>query len=410
MISWSQNECCETQSNYQTKQSFAGEESLDNDFYLEAIFQVIHSQRSGSHENMTNAVADITTRLNFSSNSCQGLLHETLSPDEVVIQARGRRQVRFVNSISFYFNWQHLVPQVPLTFSPDFRQSPPKPRSTPESSSSKRLLLPSSRDPARKRLRLQDSPPVISSMCSPSPDKQRRSPVSQRIKLSSDTSTEAMKYSQPTPAMFHFICPGVDEWSESWSADWSPFRTDEQSSSSEVRDYQHDASSRSQHSPGKSYHYILCCKLMFHQENLNYLKRNIFKALPSSRLTDCENDSLSYNKVSVHLLSFKKTLSEAVKTLLDSQHWLSLLDFVIMAWSVVRSCPKWTNASHNTIRTSCFRTLSTAALRAMKEGGLCEDSEQCKKIISKLDKLKHDSDEIIVCCKFAHFIMKMKTE
>lgn len=150
--------------------------------------------------------------------------------------------------------------------------------------------------------------------------------------------------------------------------------------------------------------------LNIHQENLNYLKRNIFKALPSSRLTDCENDSLSYNKVSVHLLSFKKTLSEAVKTLLDSQHWLSLLDFVIIAWSVVRSCPKWTNASHNTIRTSCFRTLSTAALRAMKEGGLCEDSEQCKKIISKLDKLKHDSDEIIVCCKFAHFIMKMKTE
>merc|ERR1711902_370036 len=56
---------------------------------------------------------------------------------------------------------------------------------------SSRLMLPVTRSSPRKRLRLQDSPPerqtplpIISSLYSPSPDKQRRSPVAKRLRLS----------------------------------------------------------------------------------------------------------------------------------------------------------------------------------------------------------------------------------
>lgn len=64
------------------------------------------------------------------------------------------------------------------------------------------------------------------------------------------------------------------------------------------------------------------------EESLNYLKKNIYKALPSTRL-ESKIDSMAYNRVSVHLVAFKKGLVEGLRTLLDSHHWIPAIDYVV---------------------------------------------------------------------------------
>merc|ERR1719480_338470 len=97
------------------------------------------------------------------------------SPDEMVIQARGRRQV-------------------PLTFSPDINHTPLRQQmqraklAALTQHGSSRLMLPShTRTSPRKRLTLSDSPPssasCISQVFTPSPDKIKISPLNKKVKI-----------------------------------------------------------------------------------------------------------------------------------------------------------------------------------------------------------------------------------
>jgi len=312
---------------------------------------------------------DITDRLSSTSNTCGG--QERPSPDEAVIMARGRRLV-------------------PITFSPDIRVSPARTRTTATSNlatvMSSRLMLPVTRSSPRKRLRLQDSPPerqtplpIISSLYSPSPDKQRRSPVAKRLRLSPtsqqptsssvrpDVAIKALSHAQLTSLVTSLLTRHPDLTTEVNRLIPTP-------------------------------------DLSHHEDNLNFLKKNIYKALPSSRLLDSKNDSFAYNRVSVHLLAFKKTLSDGLKSLVESQQWTSVVDYVTMAWAFVRSTPVWNNPCHNTIRRTCFKSLSLACLKALKEGNLCSDPEDSKRILNKLDRMKVDSDEILICRKYVEFM------
>ena len=76
----------------------------------------------------------------------------------------------------------------------------------------------------------------------------------------------------------------------------------------------------------------------------------------------------------------------------------------ILSLSLARSTPVWSNPCHNTIRRACFKTLSLGCLKALKEGGLAGEPEQRRRIEAKLDKLRLDSDEILVCTKYLDFM------
>lgn len=306
---------------------------------------------------------DITERMMFTANT-ELSPSPALSQDEEVIKARGRRSV-------------------PLIYSPDVTScsSPVRTKSSSKTVTSCRLLLPPTRCSPRKRLRLQDSPParserspVISSLYSPSPDKLRRSPVSKRLRLS--------------PALTDNLVPSLGLRALSQG---------------QLTSLISDILARHPYMRQEVLASLPTPDLTHHEDNLSFLKKNIFKALPTTRL-EPKTDSFAYNRVSVHLLSFKKSLSEGLKTLVESQHWVSTVDYVIMAWSYVRSTPVWSNPSHNTIRKTCFKTLSLGCLRALKEGNF--SAEQCAKIRSKIEALKSDSDEILVCTKYIDFIIK----
>ena len=40
--------------------------------------------------------------------------------------------------------------------------------------------------------------------------------------------------------------------------------------------------------------------LSHHEDNLNFLKKNIYKALPTSRLLDLKKDSFAYNRLKLN--------------------------------------------------------------------------------------------------------------
>lgn len=301
---------------------------------------------------------DITDRMRWSTNLISS---PNPSPDEMVIQARGRRTI-------------------PLTYSPDIRQVTRQSQSgltqSPTRPHTSRLLLsPTSRSSPRKRLTLSDTPPsgpVSSSFYSPSPDKTRRSPISKKLRLSpqSSVTTETLMKGLSHGQLVQLV------------TDLMSARPDIKK---EVRELLPNPD------------------LTEHEANLNYLKRNIYKALPSTRL-ESKTDSMAYNRVSVHLMAFKKCLTDGMKCLLDSHQWVSVIDYTVMGWGYVKSTPVWSNPPHNTVRKACFKALAMGAMRALREGGFGQDEHLA--IRDKLDKLRGESDEVIVCIKYIDFILR----
>jgi len=109
--------------------------------------------------------------------------------------------------------------------------------------------------------------------------------------------------------------------------------------------------------------------------NLTYLNQNIYKAIPVTRLSD-RRDSLAYSRVATHLAAFKKSVVEDLKMLLEAGQWASVLEYVILAWDIVRVTPLWDNPVHNTSRSSCFKDMASSVLRVLKIRGflIAEDS------------------------------------
>ncbi|XP_075233373.1 uncharacterized protein LOC142331380 [Lycorma delicatula] len=130
------------------------------------------------------------------------------------------------------------------------------------------------------------------------------------------------------------------------------------------------------------------------EDRLNYLKKNIFKSLPSSRLTG-RTDSPAYSRAATHLLAFKKCLVEQGRTLVDSQQWGAVLDYVVMAWNYARATPVWDNPPHNTPRRSCFKTLAAQCMTALKGGKF--PTEFTDDLYTKLKGFLEDCDDIQAC-------------
>ncbi|XP_046967955.1 uncharacterized protein LOC124535692 [Vanessa cardui] len=133
------------------------------------------------------------------------------------------------------------------------------------------------------------------------------------------------------------------------------------------------------------------------EEKLSYLKSNIFKSLPTSRLTS-KTDSPAYSRVATHLAAFKKCLIEQGKVLVDSQHWETVMKYVFLAWSYVRATPVWDNQPHNAQRKQCFKALTNFCMTALKKGDF--DSCFMADVQDKLQGMEADSEEVQSCLKY----------
>ncbi|XP_060804180.1 uncharacterized protein LOC106136477 [Amyelois transitella] len=137
------------------------------------------------------------------------------------------------------------------------------------------------------------------------------------------------------------------------------------------------------------------------EENLNYLKSNIFKGSPTSRLP---SDSPSYSRVSVHLAAFKKCLVEQGVQLTESQHWESVIKYVLLSWSYVQALPVWYHQPHNAHRKQCFRALLNFCLTALRKGTL--NKEFLIDVQDKLQCFVSDSEEVQTCLKQVQYLLQ----
>ena len=309
---------------------------------------------------LDNSPLQLPERRRLSGNNFDDSFGQTGSPDEAVIQARGRRQV-------------------PLTFSPDINNTPLRQQmqraklAAMSQNGGSRLMLPSThtRTSPRKRLTLNDTPPsssCVNQVFTPSPDKLKISPLNKKVRIdpllhniNPETAIKGLSHSQLINLVSSIL-----------------------QSHPEIVNEVHEM--------------LPAPDLAPLEEKLNYLKRNIYKALPNTRL-ESKTDSMAYNRVSIHLTTFKKAVLDSIKNLLEGQQWLAVIDYTVLAWSYVQSTPVWENPSHNNIRKTCFKSLAASCLTALKKGNFTK--EQTEEIRKKLIKLKDGSDEIIVCLK--HF-------
>lgn len=213
-------------------------------------------------------------------------------PDEMVIFARGRRSI-------------------PLTFSPDVATM--RQRMNMNSSmmmrhqlaapnAVSRLLLPTRTSP-RKRLTLTDSPPSStihftppsSSMlpikpnscpphsATPSPDAVKWSPVSKKCHFDTESNTES---ADPAVALKALS-----------KAQLLALLTEVMQSKPEI------VPEVEKRLPQPDLPHL--------EERLRYLKRNISRSLPNTRL-ESKTDSMAYNRVCSHLVAFKKAVIDQV--------------------------------------------------------------------------------------------------
>ncbi|XP_052750545.1 uncharacterized protein LOC128200610 [Galleria mellonella] len=132
------------------------------------------------------------------------------------------------------------------------------------------------------------------------------------------------------------------------------------------------------------------------KQRLLYLKSNIYKGLRTLRSAS-KTDLLAYSRTSTHLAAFKKCLVEQGKVLVESQHWESVIKYVLLAWKYVRATPVWDHQAHNACRKQCFEALIAFCIMALKKGHLEKDVLIYTK--DKLQDMVADSEDILSCIK-----------
>jgi len=131
--------------------------------------------------------------------------------------------------------------------------------------------------------------------------------------------------------------------------------------------------------------------------HLTYLSENIYKAIPVSRSSTRTDSSMAYNRVSVHLSAFKKSLLEDLAMLLEAGQWASVLEYVIMAWDIVGATPVWANHVHNASRNTCFKHLAMSVIRVRKQQNYTIPSDTRLQLHDMM--IGCQVHEVQLCCK-----------
>ncbi|CAH0386116.1 unnamed protein product [Bemisia tabaci] len=307
-----------------------------------------HHPHNNNNNNTHNTMNTAPQQLLIDINLPSSYLSPTPSPDELVIQQRGRRRM-------------------PVQWSPDVDSHKAETtKTTPVKQSPTRQTSIVLRSTPRKRLLLNDPMEV-----SLSPDKRKKdSPSAKKFRLDRPATPQMPEGSigNTLKGLSPEQLIGVIE----------TLIQKHPTLESEVREI------------------LPVPDLKPLEDKLSYLKKNIFKSLPTNRLTS-KTDSPAYNRAATHVTAFKKTVVEQGRHLVESQHWGSVIDYVIIAWHQTKATPLWDNPPHNTPRRQCFKSLALQCMTAIKSANF--SPEQCDLIYDKLSPLVSDSEDMQACLK-----------
>ncbi|XP_043283966.1 uncharacterized protein [Venturia canescens] len=112
------------------------------------------------------------------------------------------------------------------------------------------------------------------------------------------------------------------------------------------------------------------------RERLSALRQNVYASLVSSDI-----DESSYSRAYIHLDAFEKAVIEQGNKLIESQHWTAAMQYVFAAWSITKDLPEWDNQGRDNTTKKCFRELAKFCKEALQNGNFITSTLDvyCKK-------------------------------
>lgn len=59
---------------------------------------------------------------------------------------------------------------------------------------------------------------------------------------------------------------------------------------------------------------------------------------------------------------------------MESQHWPSVFEYILIAWKLTMGLPDWPTNNYNKIKSSCIKHLATYCISAFKKSKIDETS------------------------------------
>lgn len=298
------------------------------------------------------------------NNSFNSVSSSVQSPDEIVIRQRGRRRIS-------------------LTWSPDKCSTSYSLQKTPTKINGTSMILRSS---PRKRLMLNES-----SNSPKTNDNETVTPVVKRMKYG-ETSVVQMNATTPLPVMLKGLTQN-----QLIEIIKDMIRIEPHLEEKIRNEFPYPDLRYNKYIIFKSF-FLIYRYFIFssYEDQLNRIKKNIYKSLPSSRLSQ-KTDSIAYSRASIHISEFKKQIISHCRILNESKNWHALIDYIIIAWQYVRGTPIWENDSHNETRRQCFRVLSCHCKTALNFAGIHLGKERLRTLLTNIQQMSKDYENIKSC-------------
>ncbi|XP_011168265.1 uncharacterized protein LOC105201771 [Solenopsis invicta] len=131
-------------------------------------------------------------------------------------------------------------------------------------------------------------------------------------------------------------------------------------------------------------------------EKLIVLRQNVYASLMF--VSNLADDS-TYSRAYIHLEMFQKTLIDQGRTLQESQHWISLMRYALEAWKITRELPEWENQGSHNITRKCFKNLSQFCTEAMRRGNF--ETSTLEIYIESLKTIAAECEDFQMCLQIA---------
>ncbi|XP_076752322.1 uncharacterized protein LOC143424247 [Xylocopa sonorina] len=125
-------------------------------------------------------------------------------------------------------------------------------------------------------------------------------------------------------------------------------------------------------------------------DTLNNLKQNI-------RINTALSNSAEplANDAHIHLDAFQKAIVDQGKRLVESQHWISVMHYVYAAWNITKQLHQWKNQNLCNLTRKCFKNLTHFCSQALKKGNFT--STVLDMFADRLDAMVADYEDLKVC-------------
>ncbi|XP_012278599.1 uncharacterized protein LOC105698707 [Orussus abietinus] len=128
------------------------------------------------------------------------------------------------------------------------------------------------------------------------------------------------------------------------------------------------------------------------RERLNILRQNIHTTVGSSDL-----DEPCYGRAYIHLDAYQKSVTEQGTTLLESEHWTAVMQYVFAAWNITKDLPQWEYQGSDDTSRRCFKILAEFCMEALKSGTFVTSTLDAYH--KKLETMIADCEDLTVCLK-----------